>query len=78
MWVSVCSLAVLGSQGIVAKCTSAIFSRTVDSVRHLNYLHEHLERCQQNFYLIIFNIRSARVSYGNAHSGITMIQIKET
>ena len=30
IWLSMCLLAVLGSQGIVVKCTAAIFFRTVD------------------------------------------------
>ena len=30
IWLFMCVLAVLGSQGIVVKCTAAIFSRTVD------------------------------------------------
>ena len=31
MWLFVCLFAVLGSQGIVVKCTATIFFRTVDS-----------------------------------------------
>jgi len=30
MWLFMCLLAVLGSQGIVVKCTAAIFFHTVD------------------------------------------------
>ena len=35
MWFSMCLLAVLGSQGIVVKCTAAMFFRTVDCTSDL-------------------------------------------
>ena len=37
VWLSLCLLAVLGSQGIVVKCTAAIFYHTVDYGLLLGY-----------------------------------------